>query len=152
EPGAIIVDETEFGRLGVRRVGDTAEVGGRRVRVVDTIRGYKSIAGPYVFCSTETARALLKLKTDDATFLLARCKGPADAQRLVQRLRGEEYRRTLSAFTSAEFSLHSQLHWLFKTKAGIALGCSALLGLLVGAVVTSQTLYAATAASLREYA
>src|SRR5262249_32830825 len=39
-----------------------------------------------------------------------------------------------------------------KTKAGIALGCAAALGLLVGAVVTSQTLYAATAASIREYA
>jgi putative ABC transport system permease protein len=44
------------------------------------------------------------------------------------------------------------MHWLIKTKAGLALGCAALLGLLVGAVVTSQTLYAATAASMREFA
>jgi putative ABC transport system permease protein len=48
--------------------------------------------------------------------------------------------------------MRSRLHWLTKTKAGIALGCAAALGLLVGAVVTSQTLYAATAASLREFA
>jgi putative ABC transport system permease protein len=41
---------------------------------------------------------------------------------------------------------------LMKTKAGVALGYAAVLGLLVGAVVTSQTLYAATAAALREYA
>jgi putative ABC transport system permease protein len=41
---------------------------------------------------------------------------------------------------------------LTKTKAGIALGYAAALGLLVGAVVTSQTLYAATIASLRELA
>src|SRR5208282_104200 len=57
-----------------------------------------------------------------------------------------------SAFTQEGFSRQSRMHWLTKTKAGIALGCAALLGLLVGAVVTSQTLYAATAASLREYA
>src|SRR5437764_5748116 len=44
------------------------------------------------------------------------------------------------------------MHWLLKTKAGIALGYAALLGLLVGAVVTNQTLYAATVASLKEYA
>ena len=44
------------------------------------------------------------------------------------------------------------MHWLTKTKAGIALGYAAALGLLVGAVVTSQTLSAATKASLREYA
>lgn len=58
----------------------------------------------------------------------------------------------LTAFTSDEFSAHSRMHWLITTKAGIAVGFTALLGLLVGAVVTSQTLYAATAASQREFA
>ena len=41
---------------------------------------------------------------------------------------------------------------MLKTKAGIALGYAAALGLMVGAVVTYQTLSAATKASLREYA
>jgi putative ABC transport system permease protein len=58
----------------------------------------------------------------------------------------------MSVFTTQEFSTRSRVHWLTKTKAGIGMGFAALLGLLVGAVVTSQTLYAATAASLREYA
>ena len=58
----------------------------------------------------------------------------------------------LTALTADEFSARSRLHWLTTTKAGIAIGFTALLGLLVGAVVTSQTLYAATAASQREYA
>jgi putative ABC transport system permease protein len=58
----------------------------------------------------------------------------------------------LSIYTAEEFSLRSRLYWLLKTKAGIALGYAAALGLLVGAAVTGQTLYAATAASLREYA
>ena len=47
-----------------------------------------------------------------------------------------------------EFSARTRWHWLTATKSGIAVGGSAILGLLVGAVVTSQTLYAATAASL----
>ncbi len=38
------------------------------------------------------------------------------------------------------------------TKAGLAALWSAVLGLLVGLAITSQTLYAATAASRREYA
>jgi putative ABC transport system permease protein len=68
---------------------------------------------------------------------------------VVERLRAYD---TMSAYTSDEFSLRTRMHWLTKTKAGIALGFAAALGLLVGAVVTSQTLYAATAASMREYA
>src|SRR5260370_17902205 len=58
----------------------------------------------------------------------------------------------MTTFTSEDFSFRTRMHWLTMTRAGIALGCAAALGLLVGAVVTSQTLYAATAASLREYA
>jgi putative ABC transport system permease protein len=150
EPGSIVVDDSEFGRLGIEKVGDYAEVTGKRVRVVGTVHGYKSLAGPYVFCSIETARQLLRLLPDQATFLLARCKNPTDANQVVDRL--QAYPRKLSAFTQDGFSLKSRMHWLTKTKAGIALGCAALLGLLVGAVVTSQTLYAATAASLKEYA
>src|SRR5207244_3345061 len=61
-------------------------------------------------------------------------------------------RHDMTVMTSDKFSTKSRLHWLTKTKAGIALGYTALLGLLVGAVVTSQTLYAATAASAKEYA
>jgi putative ABC transport system permease protein len=149
EPGAAVVDETELGRLGIKGIGDTAEVAGKRVRVVGLVRGFKSLAGPYVFCSLGTARSFLRLPADQATYLLARCQPGTDVTAVVARLRGY---RNMSAFTSAEFSLRSRLHWLTKTKAGIALGCAAALGLLVGAVVTSQTLYAATAASLREFA
>jgi putative ABC transport system permease protein len=149
EPGAVVVDEADLGRLGIEGVGGRAEVGGQRVRVVGLVQGLKGLAGPYVFCSLETARRLLGLSPDQATYLLARCQPGADAAAVVARLR--DY-RDMSVFTSAEFSRRSRCHWLFKTGAGISLGCAAVLGLLVGAVITSQTLYAATAASLREYA
>jgi putative ABC transport system permease protein len=113
------------------------------------VHNLKSLAGPYVFCSVETARPLLRLAPDQTTYLLARCDSPEDAARVVKRLRRHS---NLSAFTSLEFSRRSRIHWLTKTKAGIAIGYAAALGLLVGAVVTSQTLYAATLASAREYA
>src|SRR6185437_5764146 len=57
----------------------------------------------------------------------------------------------ITAFTADEFSARTRMHWLLTTKAGITVGFTALLGLLVGAVVTSQTLYAATVASQREF-
>jgi putative ABC transport system permease protein len=149
EPGAVVVDEGELGRLGIHGVGDVAEVSGRRVRVVGLVHGLRSLAGPYVFTSVSTAQPLLRLLPEQTTYLLAKCHDPDQVPALVDRLR---HYHNMSTFTSAEFSLRSRMHWLTKTKAGIALGCAAVLGLLVGAVVTSQTLYAATVASLREYA
>jgi putative ABC transport system permease protein len=150
EPGTIVIDRSDKDRLGVRHVGDTAEVSGMRVRVVGFTDGLKSLAGPYVFGSISTARPLLRLLPDQVTYVLGKCKNPADAAVVAARLRGDY--RNISAFTARDFSFHSRKHWLTKTKAGIALGYAAALGLLVGAVVTSQTLYAATAASLREFA
>ena len=150
-PGAVIVDESDLKKLGINGIGDTVEVSGTRVRVVSLTKGLKSLAGPYVFCSIGTARPLLRLQPDQITYVLATCKNPDDAPRVVARMR-EHYKKVLTAFTSSDFSWHSKLHWIGSTKAGYALGYAAALGLLVGAVVTSQTLYAATAASLREFA
>ncbi|HLW63899.1 MAG TPA: ABC transporter permease [Gemmataceae bacterium] len=151
EPDTIVVDESELERLDVSGVGDSAKILGRKVKIVGLVSGMKSIAGPYVFCSLPTARSILRYQQDQATYVLARCRNPEDAPLLVQRLR-EEYNDNISAYTKPEFSRRSRMHWLTKTKAGIALGYAAALGLLVGAVVTVQTLYAATMASMREYA
>jgi putative ABC transport system permease protein len=150
EPSCIVIDESDKNRLGIHKIGDWAEVSGCRVRVVGFTHGLKSLAGPYVFCSTYTARPLLRLLPDQITYVLARCRPGTDPKAVVRRLT-KEY-TNISAFTAPEFSSRSQWHWLLKTKAGIALGYAAALGLLVGAVVTSQTLYAATVASLREFA
>ena len=150
EPGAVVVDEGELGRLGIQGVGDMAEITNQRVHVVGLVRGLRSLSGPYVFCNVSTARRLLRLTAEQTTYVLARCRNPQDAPAVVERLRAAY--PTMSAYTAEDFSMRSRLHWLTKTKAGIALGCAAALGLLVGAVVTSQTLYAATAASLREFA
>jgi putative ABC transport system permease protein len=143
------VDESALPDLGLTGLGDVAEVAGHRVRIVGLVRGLKGVAGAYVFCSIPTAQRLLRLRQDQATFLLARCRNQEDIPTVVERLRAYP---NMSTFSREEFSLRSRLHWLLKTKAGVALGCAALLGLIVGAAVTSQTLSAATAASLRELA
>jgi putative ABC transport system permease protein len=150
EPGTIVIDESDMARLGIRGLHDVAEVSGHRVRVVGFTKGLKSLAGPYVFCSVNTARPLLRLLPDQVTYVLARCHDRADAPAVVARMK-QNY-ENISTFTADQFSFRSRMHWLTKTKGGIALGYAAALGLLVGAVVTSQTLYAATAASLKEFA
>jgi len=156
EPASIVIDKSELERLGLAKgTGDTAEINGCKVRVVGMVSGYRSLAGPYVFCSTKTALALMRpqMNADQTIYLLARCKDPNDATKVVERMR-QKYspNSDMSVFTSKDFSWRSQMHWLFKTRAGVAIGYTAILGLIVGAVVTSQTLYAATVASLRELA
>jgi putative ABC transport system permease protein len=151
EPGSVVVDESDREKLGFAAVGDYAEVMHHRIRLVGTVSGVHSLAAPYLFCSVETAQKLIGFVSPSHTiYLLAGCKNPADAPAVADRLR-RAY-PDMGAFTKDEFSSRTRWHWLTATKSGVAVGGSALLGLIVGAVVTSQTLYAATAASLKEYA
>jgi putative ABC transport system permease protein len=150
EPGAIVVDESEKERLGVERVGDLALINGRRVRLVGWVKGVKAIGGPFIFCSLDTARTILHFEPDQATFLLGRCRRPEDASGIAARLRAEY--RDVSVFTSRELSAQTRWHWLTKTRVGIAMGITAVLGLVVGAVITSQTLYGATLALRDQFA
>ncbi|HEY8504441.1 MAG TPA: ABC transporter permease [Gemmataceae bacterium] len=153
EPNSVVIDVSDLDRLGVKGVGDTAHINRRPVRIVGLVSGVRGLAASYVFCSEPTARTLLRhhLGPERTIYILARCSSPERAEQVVRELRAA-YPDDMAVYTSREFSLRSRLHWLTKTKAGIALGYAALLGLLVGLVVTSQTLFAATTAAAREYA
>jgi len=150
EPGAVVVDEADLERLGLNVAdGAIGEVNGRRVRVVGTVRGLKGLGGANVFCSIDTARYLLRLPADQATYLLAKCRDSAAAAEVVGQLR--QY-GDMSVFTKGEFSTSTHRHWLLQTGAGVVIVLTTALGILVGVAVTSQTLFAATAASVREFA
>lgn len=152
ERGAIVVDESDVERLGLDQTG-RAKINDKDVRLVGTVKGLKSLAAPWVFCSLDTARHLLGifLPPDHVTYMVARVDTLERARQLVKDLR-TEYPDDMCVFETVEFSTESRLYWLLRTKAGIALGYAALLGLIVGMVITAQTLYSATAASAKEFA
>jgi putative ABC transport system permease protein len=154
-PGNIIVDEGSLNLLGLQRgLGEVAEVNNQRVRVVGLLRTIKTVGlAPGIFCSLRTAAILLPFlgqQPGHTTYVLGRCRRAQDAPAVAARLQREN--PLMTVMTQDEFSARTRWHWLLKSKAGIHLGFCALLGLIVGAVVTSQTLYAATMASLREFA
>jgi putative ABC transport system permease protein len=144
------VDESDLDRLGIKGVGDSAEINRQNVKVVGLVKGFVGTAGAHVFCSIDTARSLFSFRPNQASFILGRCFNPGDAGAVVKRLHEEH--PEFSAFTAPQLSRRSRNYWLIQTKGGLALGYAAILGLLVGAVVTSQTLYGATMAQIREYA
>jgi len=153
EPGTVLIDELEMAKLGVERPGDFAEINHTRVRVVGTVHGFRGFTAPYVFCSISTARSLLPVYqtySDLTMHVLASCQRPEQAAAVVNRLR-QEY-PDMGVFTAGEFSLRTRIHWLFRSSAGTVMFCTVVLALLVGLVVTRQTLYSAASAALREYA
>ncbi|MFO0880066.1 MAG: ABC transporter permease [Gemmataceae bacterium] len=151
--GAVGLYDPDRKLLGIRGgEGTIGEISGVRVEIAALIQGPTKAAGlmPGLICSLRTAHRLLpSLRSDQATYLIARCHDPADAERVARRLRARY--PDMAAYTRAEMALRTQQYWLTKTRAGLVLAFSAILGLLVGAVITSQTFYSATAAAWREF-
>ncbi len=152
-PGTVAGYAQELAMLGVSENDAVSELAGHRVEVVGIMKGRGAGLVPGVYGSLRTARALipaLQGEPQATPYLLARCRDPARREAVAARLR-KQY-PDMETMTREEFGRRARHYWLVKTRAGIALGFAAALGLLVGAVITSQTLYAAVAGSLREYA
>jgi putative ABC transport system permease protein len=150
-PGTVAVDQSYLERLGISGLGDTAEIGDQKVRVVALTKGIRSFTTtPYIFTSIERARSYTGTAPNKLSYLLIRVAPDADVTsiqtRLQQAVSGAE------VLTSGEFASRSRSFWLFGTGAGAALFAGALLGMIVGTVIVAQTLYSSTKDHLNEFA
>jgi putative ABC transport system permease protein len=148
---AVFIDKTYLEELGVKGVGDTAQIGGSRVRITGLTDGIRSFTvTPFVFTTLNRARALLSMPADQITYVLVKVQAGVSPETVRDALKpkipdGE-------VLTKAEFRQRSLNHWLFATGAGVALIGGAILGLVVGTVIVAQTLYSSTKDHLNEFA
>ena len=148
---AVMVDTTYLPELGINGVGDTAQIGGSRVRVTGLTEGIRSFTvTPFVFTTLNRARSLLNMPADNLTYVLIKLQPGFEAEAVRDTLRAKL--PDSEVLTKAEFRTRSLNHWLFATGAGVALIGGAVLGLVVGTVIVAQTLYSSTKDHLNEFA
>jgi len=153
-PDGLAVDRSYLADLGVKGIGDTAQILQTRVRVralTDDIRSFTQ--SPYVFMPIARARAIfapIGATSTSASFQLVSLEPGAD----LETVRTEIKRRVVpnEVLTKQEFLERSLKQWLFNTGAGAALIGGALLGTLVGTVIVAQTLYSSTKDHINEFA
>lgn len=153
EPDAVLVDDADLHKLQVA-VGDIAEINGRFVRVGGTTHGLRALGGVNVIASLATTRRLDPAAGPDGqvAYLLAKLDDPAAAAAVAADLNAEGAGRGFEALTGAAFARRTTLYWLAESGAGVAFVFGSLVAILVAGVITSQTLSAAVAGSLKEYA
>lgn len=151
EPDGVGVDRTYFSELGVEGLGDLGHIEGERARVRLITEGIRSFTqSPYIFTTTRRARNMFDTGSQASTFLLVRTAPGANVTAVRDDIAARL--KTAEVLTPAEFRERNLQQWLFNTGAGVALIGGALLGLIVGTVIVSQTLYSSTKDHLREYA
>src|SRR6185437_10470880 len=83
---------------------------------------------------------------------IARLAPGADADAVRARLAQVGASHRFAVWTHDEFAYNAATYWMFETGAGLGFIFLAGVVFLVGVVITSQTLFAAVASSVREYA
>lgn len=149
-PDAVLVDDLYWKKLGITHVGEVFEINGYRARVVGTTHGIRSFTtSPYVFTTFKNAQDFTNLNEDQTVFILVRAMPDVNPQQLQRTLQNRLH--DVDVLTTARFSGMTRSYWMFTTGAGVAVLLAALLGLVVGIVVVTQTIYATTMDHLREY-
>ena len=139
------------GSSAITKIGDRAEINDTLVTVKVVTRGIRSFTTlPFIFSSLALARTLTFATPDQASYTLVRVAPGSNV---------EEVRKALQArlpdaevLTQHGFRKRSLDYWLFETGAGSGLIAGAVLAIIVGIVVVSQTLYASTKEHINEFA
>lgn len=150
EPGAIVVDKSEYQKLHIDRIGHTTEVSGVRAEVVAMTSGIRSFTtSPIVFTDIRTARSYLRQLGDEAvTYVLVDVATGEDIETVKDRINALPH---LAAYTRAEMSSRTRSYWSSRTGVGAGFFTTAVLGIIVGFVVVGQILYSGTLQYIREY-
>lgn len=149
-PDAVMIDEDYAKKLGVSGLGQVVEINDHRVRVVGFTQGIRSFTtSPYVFTRFKTAQNIVNMKENDTVFILVKALPGAD----IKQLRGDlaARLRDVDVLETRQFADRTRAYWMYTTGAGIGVLIAAMLGLVVGIVVVTQTIYATTMDHLREY-
>lgn len=153
EPDSVLIDRADLGKLETG-VGGLAEINGRRVRIAGMTEGLRALGGVNVIASAATARRLDPTIGDGegAAYFTARLTDPLQARAVAADLREIGRQRGFEPMTSQAFADRSVRYWLAESGAGVAFVFGSAVSILVAVIVTSQTLAAAVAASLKDYA
>jgi putative ABC transport system permease protein len=150
EPGAIVLDRSEYPKLKIDRIGHRTEISGVRAEVVAMTDGIRSFTtSPIVFTDLRTARSYLpQLGEEPVTYVLVDVADGAAVEEVKARINALPH---LAAYTRAEMSDRTRTYWSERTGVGAGFFTTAVLGIIVGFVVVGQILYSGTLQYLREY-
>jgi putative ABC transport system permease protein len=153
DPGTVILDRSDARNLGVA-VGDTLTVNRQPLRVVALAAGVQAIFGKTLIMSELTARDVLQGMSagSDPAFYLLRLRAGADPMAVAARLQNVPFVPEYRVWQPDELAAATVRSWAFGSGAGTVFVASSAIALVITLMVVSQTLSAAVAGAMREYA
>lgn len=148
----ISVDRSDLARLALPQapLGATLVINDFPLRVAAVSEGIRSFTlSPTLFTGVSTARRLGRLPDGSAMYWVATLRDPGCVPDVERWVAADP---DLQARSSAEFQNDTEKYWISGSGAGLVLGFSTLLCLIVGGVIVSETLYSLARSHAKELA
>ncbi|MBY0547368.1 MAG: ABC transporter permease [Candidatus Obscuribacterales bacterium] len=139
EPDAVIITSSRSENFGAPKEGETFEINDRRARVVGVVDASKNFT-PFPSVYTTHSKALTFLPTGYRylNFVLVKPKEAFSNEKVCKLI---ELHTGLQASQQWDFVWRTMLYWGKNTGIPINFGITVVLGIIVGAAITAQTLY-----------
>lgn len=147
----VIVDACDALKLQDPTIGSFREIGGKRALIAGKSHGILSfLITPYVFTTYERSINFFGGDPEMASYFLVRLEPTADADSVCAEI--QRRLKDASAMPSEQFASESVNFWMTRTGLGLSFGAATAMGLLVGLVMVTQTLYAMVLDRINEFA
>jgi putative ABC transport system permease protein len=150
EYDGVTVDKLDLADLGNPKVGQVVEVNGHRIRIAGYTEGSRAFGPAVVFVNSTKAREITGIPADRCTNILIKLKPGVD----VRRARAEisELLPKTTVLTASELAWNIRVYNFTNTGIGSSFGFSTLIGILVGVVIITLTMYTNVLNRQRDFA
>jgi putative ABC transport system permease protein len=149
EPNGVIISKTRSERYGSPEVGDEFEINDNRVKVVGILDSKKTFAPfPIMYTAISRVQRLLPDKQRIVSFILVKPKAGEDSTALCHAITDST---GLKAVQLWGFVWSTMKFWAENTGIPVTFGISVLMVLIIGTVITAQTLYAFMLENIRQF-
>ncbi|MCS6266156.1 MAG: FtsX-like permease family protein [Vampirovibrio sp.] len=149
QPGAVIIAKGRSERYGSPQVGDYFELNDQRVRVVGMLETQKSFSPfPIMYTTLNKVQQFFPEKKRPVSFILVKNEASISPEKLIQKIQTET---GLHAYGLWDFVFLTMKFWAANTGIPINLGINVLMVIIIGTVISAQTLYAFMLDNTRQF-
>ncbi|MDO5527934.1 MAG: ABC transporter permease [Paracoccus sp. (in: a-proteobacteria)] len=156
EPGTVLIGRADAARLGLA-AGDRLRISGQPLRIIAVLPELRGLFSVQLLTSEATLRGLSSSGAAGGgagapSFYLMALRAGASPATVAERLGNAGLGTEMRVWHAQELTAATIRSWLFDSGIGMIFGVSAAMALGITLMVVNQTLGAAVAASIREYA
>jgi putative ABC transport system permease protein len=149
QPDALFFEDSRRERFGGLNLGSVREVNGHRVQAVGFTSGLVPFGPALAFSSFDTAREILRIRSDEVSYVMLGLAPGADVNEVVRRLQ-----RTFPdqlVMSRAEASWRTIIYILNESGIGQSIGMGVVMALVCGFAIVSLTMFSAVVDHVREF-